>query len=482
MNNAQYDKSSIASIYNFAKRLVGKSLGDVLASIETEVNVRDRGNVGTLVEKFYFNHRPPNDHEPDFPLANLELKTTGVIRRNDRYRAKERLVLSMIDYESIIKEEWETSALLHKCDLMLILVYEYANQVADRRFVLNPLLCSFSGPSSRQAQDKEAILELEALIIAEDELAQVKRDWEFIREKIRAGKAHELSEGDTFFLGACRKGSGGEGESLRRQPNSAISAKSRAFSLKQGYLNKLIDDHVNRIQGQNPREEKLDNGRALIPDHESELGVGKDNSLEQATSQKFAEFIGKSLDEISKEIGYFRTSPNQKGFKRNLAVRVLARGQSSVRELEMADIELKTISLDKRGRPKESMSFPTFHYLEIVNQEWEDSSFFEKLERKFLFIVFREDDSGNERLQRVFYWNMPYQDRREAQRVWEETKRRVAIDARTLPRSSESSVAHVRPKARNGRDTELTPQGEMLVKKCFWLNQGYIQDVILKSE
>jgi DNA mismatch repair protein MutH len=124
------------------------------------------------------------------------------------------------------------------------------------------------------------------------------------------------------------------------------------------------------------------------------------------------------------------------------------------------------------------MSFPGFKYLEIVNQEWEESTFFEKLESRFLFIVFREDNEGIERLDKVLYWNMPYEDRLEAQRVWEETKRRVAVDATNLPRGSESRVAHVRPKAKDARDTIPTPQGAMLVKKCFWLNRGYIQAIL----
>ena len=90
------------------------------------------------------------------------------------------------------------------------------------------------------------------------------------------------------------------------------------------------------------------------------------------------------------------------------------------------------------------------------------------------------DKFENEYLYKVSYWNMPYADRVEAKRVWEETKRLAAIDAMNLPKSSDSRVAHVRPKARNGDDKELTPQGELAIKKCFWLNKGYIADVVDK--
>ena len=110
-----------------------------------------------------------------------------------------------------------------------------------------------------------------------------------------------------------------------------------------------------------------------------------------------------------------------------------------------------------------------------MEQEWEDSSFFEKLEKKFLFVVFREGQDGVERLEKVAFWNMPYEDRVEAQRVWEDTKRRVALDARDLPGLTESPVAHVRPKGRDGNDKIPTPQGAMVLKQCFWLNASYVK-------
>ena len=92
--------------------------------------------------------------------------------------------------------------------------------------------------------------------------------------------------------------------------------------------------------------------------------------------------------------------------------------------------------------------------------------------------MFQEDEAGIERLSKVFYWNMPYEDRIEAQRVWEDTKYRVGVNAGDLPKSSESHVAHVRPKARNASDTIPTPQGTMLVKKCFWLNRDYVSSIL----
>ncbi len=437
MTQSKYDKNSVASIFEFALKLTGKSLSEAVQLPEGVANVRNRGDLGSLIEKYYFEHTPPNNHDPDFKEAGLELKTTGVVQKSMRYRAKERLVLTMINYQTITDEHWEQSALLKKCRLMLILFYLYSKEVAviDRRFVLKPLLYA----------------------IPESDVSQIRRDWEAIRQRVRNGEAHKLSEGDTYYLGACRKGAGGEKESLRSQPFSNQGAKARAFSFKQGYLNKLLD-------GQN--------------EDYAVLGINKEITFEEATQKKFEPYVGKTLEEISVKLNYFKKSKNHKGFHKEIANRILAQNGRNVIELEKAGIEIKTIRLTKSGRPRESMSFPGFNYMEIINENWEDSSFFEKLERRFLFVIFQSDISGGERLLKAVYWNMPFEDRIESKRVWEETKSRVSTDARNLPKSSESRVAHVRPKARDGQDKQLTPQGDMQVKKSFWLNSSYIAKVI----
>ncbi|BDS49650.1 Sau3AI family type II restriction endonuclease [Rhodoluna sp. KAS3] len=434
----KYDKASVESIVRFAELLTGKTLNEVVTLPREVVNAQNRGDLGGLVEAHFF-ELPPTTSNVDFPLAGLELKTTGLKKRADgTLQAKERLVLTMINYLAIVDEQWSTSVLFTKCRLMLILFYLYEKDISSiqQRFVLAPFLYR---------------MELH-------DIAAIKRDWEFIQQKVRQGKAHELSEGDTFYLGACRKGPGGPGETLRRQPFSKIGAKSRAFSFKPAYVNGLIAHHVNA-------EPVLDL---------------RNKTFEEATFEKFEAYLGKSVSELARIFDFYKSGANHKGYLRELAVRVLASGGSSIPELLRAGVEMKTIRLTKTGRPRESMSFPGFSFMGILDQAWEESNFFEKLESKFLFVVFQEGEDGQEVLSKVFYWNMPYEDRLEAKRVWEDTKKRVAIDAFDLPRITESPIAHVRPKARDGKDTLLTPQGKERVRQCFWLNAGYIQMIIGK--
>lgn len=60
--------------------------------------------------------------------------------------------------------------------------------------------------------------------------------------KVRAGRAHELSEGDTLYLAACTKGA--NASSVRQQPFSTIPAKQRAYSLKSSYMTQILRNYI----------------------------------------------------------------------------------------------------------------------------------------------------------------------------------------------------------------------------------------------
>lgn len=437
-----YDKNSVDSIYDFAKKLTGKSLSELVDVPGGIDNSRNRGDLGSLIEKYFFGFVPPNTHEPDFPDAGefgVELKTTGVKKIKGKYRAKERLVMTMIDYKKIIDEKWENSVFYKKCRLLLILFYLYEKDipVQNRKFVLDPLLYSFL------TRDEEVI----------------RRDWETIKDKIVSGKAHELSEGDTIFLGACRKGSGGASEKLRSQPKSTIKAKARAFSFKPEFLNSILDEHIS--------------GK-LAP-----IETRKGMSFEEITLKKFEPYLGKTLNDICKSLNYSVSKLRDKSFEAKIVKRILEDGQISRIDLDRAGIIVKTVRL-RNGKLKESISFPSFKFLDIVKGNWEDSDLFNLIERKFLFVVVEISSNKDSILKSLGYWNMPYSDRQEVEKVWLRTKNEVAKGAKNLPKQSESNVVHVRPHARNRNDVLITPKGNYEVKRSFWLNREYVEKIINK--
>lgn len=170
-----------------------------------------------------------------------------------------------------------------------------------------------------------------------------------------------------------------------------------------------------------------------------------------------------------------------------------------IEEFEKAEIQVKTVRLKENNLPKEDISFPTFKYEEIVNEDWENSDFKDILEHKFLFVFFQFE---NEKLvlRKVKFWNMPYSDLLEVEKVWMKTQQIIAkgeivkgfktdkngkVSRETnFPNKKFSNISHVRPHAKDASDTYSLPKKDKLTKQtqytkhCFWLNNSYIRDEI----
>lgn len=233
---------------------------------------------------------------------------------------------------------------------------------------------------------------------SKEDLEIIKKDWQLIRQKILDGKAHELSEGDTFYLGACTKGATAS-RSFRAQPFS----KQKAYSLKQGYVNHVIANIA--------CEEQEVYGKII---KSSEI-LRKVNSLEEIVISKFLPYYGKSIQELTST---FNLSLNvtAKNFYASITNAILGiELGKKIEEFEKADIIVKTVRLKENNLPKEDVSFPTFKFREIINTEWDDSDFKNKLESKFFFVFYQYH--GNLLvLRKVKFWNMPYIDILEAKK------------------------------------------------------------------
>ena len=456
------DITSADSIIEFAKQLKNQTLRQACGSEIGKHGYKGKGNFGQILEKFYFGYEPNSDAEPDFKEAGIELKSSPLkTLKNGDFRSKERLVLNIINYLEVHKEEFETSSFWKK-NAHLLLVFYLHDRDLDLLDYLIKLVDGWKYPN--------------------EDLKIIKRDWEFINQKIKDGKAHELSEGDTFYLGACTKGSTAL-KSFRDQPFNKEQAKQRAYSLKQGYVNHIIANIA--------QEETAVYGKIIErPEILEEV-----RSIEEIVILKFHPFYGKSAEQIEKELG-LELNQNAKSYFANLtnAILGLQLGQK-IEEFEKADIQVKTIRLKENDLPKEDISFPTFEYQELVETDWEDSDFKNILESKF-FFVFYQFEGENLILRKVKFWNMPHSDILLAKNVWEEMVKIVSngeivkevtekgVRKTYFPKKTENKVSHVRPHARNAADTYELPVADKLTglteytKHCFWLNASYVKDEI----
>lgn len=449
MLDYKYDKSNPGAILKHAEQMIGKSLRDVLdeVSIDEIIELRaDKGRLGALVEKYVFDIRPGNTPGPDFPEAGVELKTTGIKpHTSNGFVAKERLAFGMINFHDVVHETWEESSFLKKNALVMLMVYLFTKDTSslDLEFKLVKMLDIVGG-------------------LPEKDLRIIKQDWHYIVEKIREGKAHELSESDTFYLGACTKGR--DSKDLTSQPMSTVQAMRRAFSLRQGYLNSFIAQGFVSAQD----------------DSESILGETATESIEEVISERFEPFLGMTTDEIHGSLA-LSSNKKAKSYFADLARRMLGVNKEFVEEFKKAEISMKTIRLKASGTPKEHMAFPAMDYEAIIGETWETSSFRDLLsQKKYLFVVYQFDQRGELRFQGAKFWNVPFSDLETYIRpVWNETVARIKNGrADDLPKTADYPVCHVRPHARDRDDTRKTHYGADVVKQSFWLHAKYIGEQV----
>ena len=460
-----FNVNSPESIIEFSKLLKGQTLRKACGNEIEKHGYKGKGNFGQILEKYYFGYEPNSNAEPDFLEAGIELKSSPLkILKNGQFKSKERLVLNIINYLKVHKEEFETSSFWKKNAHLLLVFYLHKKDLD-----LLDYLIKLVGDWKYSKED---------LII-------IKKDWELINQKIKDGKAHELSEGDTFYLGACTKGSTAA-KSLRKQPFNEIKAKQRAYSLKQGYVNHIIASIA--------QEEQESYGKIITQG--SILTHLK--SIEEIVISKFEPYYGKTPIEIE-NIFNLELNRKAKSYFANLTKAILGIGlNKKIEEFEKADIQVKTIRLKENNLPKEDISFPTFEYQELIDTRWEDSDFKNILESKF-FFVFYQFEEEKLILRKVKFWNMPYADVLEAKNVWKETVETVSngkivkevtekgIRKTYFPKKTENKVSHVRPHAQNRDDTYVLPVEDKLTglteytKHCFWLNASYVKDEIYEK-
>ena len=119
-----YDPANRKSIVEYAQKLVGRTLRDSCDVDSFSSKKGNKGKLGQAIEYCYFEYEPNSAQEPDFPEVGLELKTNPVKRKKDKtLSAKERLVLTMIDYCALVDETWESSTVRSKMDDMLLITF-----------------------------------------------------------------------------------------------------------------------------------------------------------------------------------------------------------------------------------------------------------------------------------------------------------------------------------------------------------------------
>lgn len=474
----EYDETNPSSIEAYSQNLIGKTFADILKADYNNASIYEdsseygishenrnrKGGLGELIEECFFHYKCNNESNADFDKAGVELKVTPYkINKNNSFSAKERLIITMIDYFSVINEDFFSSHLWNKCRLILLVYYLYDKTITNR---LNYRI-TYSRLFSPPIEDIEII----------------KNDYETIVNKIKAGKAHELSESDTVYLGAATKSA--SSSNRRGQPFSNIPAKPRAFSFKTSYMTYVLNSFI--IPNKITYEPIIKNPAVLNGMSFKNYILSTINSYIGMSDIKLCEIFNREYN-------------NNKSQWIDLTYRMLGIKSNRAEEFTKANIVVKSIRLEENMSMKESMSFPPFRFMELINQNWDDSDLFNYFnETTFLFVIYKK--VGNHYILRGSQlWNMPEYDLNNIVYAGWNYVRNTIINgviftitpngsiSNNLPKKSDNPIVHIRPHAQKSaylfkdgnivgdiyRDANPLPDGQWMTNQSFWINNSYI--------
>lgn len=476
-------------VHNRAIEAKGMTLEDL--SMKGYVSSK-KSSFGDAFEN-WFGKQPDNESKPDMVEAGVELKATPFRRvKNNKYSAKERLVLNMINYHDLINENFENSHFLSKNGVLEIAFYENDPDLEKKYWSIKEVILY---QIRKNKKDFEVI----------------RQDWEKVKKFVEEGKAHELSERHFQYLSPCTKGK--NGQTMKSQPYSEIKAKSRAFSLKAGFMTSLLRDYVFG-------DKKSD---SIIKDPIELMN----KNIFQLVEEKFEPFIGWS---VKKLCNHFGMSENSKNINNRIAMAMLnlngnntiASSFENIEEFEKSSIVVKTVQVNRNNKNRESMSFPHFKFKELAEEEWENDAgeatatwhtFL--LDTHFLFVVFKEEEND------IIFKGVKFHSIPEEiiegpiKEVWDDTKQKinegVHLTAKPDKKTSDGwkilnnfislkddKVCHVRPHTTlrdysvNGKYADELPtpihwtnkpksedySANWMTKQCFWINNNYINEQI----
>jgi len=436
--DAVYDLGDASAIERQARRLVNRPVGELVDVLAGEQQgTYTKGSVGRYVET-YFGLDASSEAGPDFVEAGVELKTVPLHRKGGPYTAKERTFITAIDYATVADQMFDGSPLDLKTRSTLYVFYEWRPEVSIAEFkVLGVLL------HERDELDELMLHELH----------------EHVQDAVRSGRAHELSEGDTWGVGAATKDAGGRWVD---QPFSSEPARRRAFAYKPAYTTRLW---------------QLAKHRAA----QDAVAVGLPDSLAGFAAEvadKVQARRGVSVAELVQELAPDK-DPTAKGIVSGVSRRLLgSEGRRDVEAFERLGVTIRTSRVDPvTFLPHEDVSFPAFDPRELVEQEWESSDLLPLVSSLYLmvFVAVPTESVLDARLLGGFFWRPGTDELARMGREWEALRRAFA-DSRPeeRPQASETEILHVRPHGRDKRDTLPLPSGRPYVKSSFWLNRGFV--------
>ncbi|MFL2594704.1 MAG: MutH/Sau3AI family endonuclease [Flavobacteriaceae bacterium] len=466
--------SDLKLFYNKFKNQSLKSINKYVHNNYSHINLStNKGIAGQLLEALIGN-APNSNPNPDVFSLGVELKVLPLRKISSRLQPKERSKIKSINYNKIIYEEFNSSLLRKKISQILFLMYEH--------------------PTGKNYKDWEEFIFKGCLLyeLKNENENIVKEDWYKIKHKVINENANKLTESEGVILGACTSGSG----KLITYGNNK-TAKQRSYSLKHNYLKIFYS-------------KKILNQKFISLNFDNNLNV-EDYVVKTLNDQ----LLGKNLNELVNSF-QLKFSSNSKASFRFLINKVLKiEKNSKILELEQKGISFKTIPISFDNKAWEAMSFPKFSLVDLIEEDWQENencTFYNTIKNGFIFIpVIKEKvlklKNGKKsykynnwkewKIGKIIFWKPNVEEILTIKNEWLKAKEIIVSGVKTktvkwgsgtrqennLIKSSDTSILHIRPHAKNSKDLDIpylnfSNNKVSICWQSFWLNIKFINTLI----
>lgn len=432
--------NTIDELLHYTEAIKGKTFKEIDSEhlLDNTTNLkRNKGILGHVVESGFYKYPINSNPQADFDKIGVELKVTGYKKnKKGEKSAKERVSLSKIDFNKIINEEYEYSKLIYKNKKILFIWYFYEKGKDIGDFLI----------TDYQLYD-----------MAKDE-ETIKNDFYIIKQKVKDGRAHELSESDTSYLGACTKARTSADRTT--QPNSTIPAKPRAYSLKNSYMTGILNSIGVTIS----------------------FDTNEFKTVEEYVLAKLRPYIGKSQLEILEEVsGQTYKEKIPKNLNKMITDIIIGKDDELAEKHDLfkkTSFIIKNSPITPKGTYRERMSFRNLTLSEFEDT-WEDSYwklFFD--ETTILNILWKEPKTGSKNGERILEgvnrinFNDDNLDSMETTyNMVKETIEKEDVNLLPYPNSFKGQILEIGPKGQKSDDAYNTFFNKDTTKTCFFLNK-----------
>ncbi len=435
--NKKFDNE--IELIEFSKTALNKNLGELFPNFDFDsLTKNNKGKIGQLMEEKFFGYKLNNKSKPDFEELGIELKIAPIKKnKNLEYNPKERIKITSLNHEDVIKNEnIKKSNTWKKMQNILLMFYLHFDQLKLNEFKYIDL---FKVENTNYFK-------------------QIENDWKKIRNYIKEGKMHNISESNTKFLGLARNGSG-RNELKINQPYSEEKYFKRAFTFKTNFV-KLI---LNEI-----KENK------------------KNDFIEKMKIDLKGKKINDFIEEKYENIKNVPKNINELAISKKYGVNKFSKLSEKIYEEYCDYFTFKTIPLKikKNGKYSIKESFKlNINILEEIKNEWIDSKFSLAFENYFILILIEHNYNDIKKSKIIDIKKIKFNDN-EINAVkfgFEEFKYRYynggLLDRNgnlNFIKSTDNNLIHFRPSAKNSNDKFISYSGENCTKTKIWFNNNLI--------